>query len=954
MRLVGTILLTCLIQFLSAQETKLITNFRHLEVKNGLPENDVKAFLADDQNGYWFRTTNYVVYYNGHDFISYGKKGLFALSSTAIQTFNIQQDHLYVFGKEGVDRIHIVSKRVEPIFKPAKGKSIKAGYYTQKGQMILVLENGEIVQVENGKVRKIDSLKMYSFSSIHETKQGKLLVSNNNNELVVLSPSFKTLKHIHLPITILLNGEFHVGPDNKTIVGAFRKLFYYDPILDTLKWYKAPVPKGRLFLPAGKYLYSVSGFHALSHYNEETKKTASLEFSLTSNYSINSIGADKNKALVLCTNQGIILYQVPYAFISYPEQLSKEISTETTRRAIVELPDHRILFVTYGENKIYDPVKGTYTSLSIDKNNGYAALIDGTNFWLGSDGTGLYKFNWTDKNGRARPTYNIKEKGALHVTSILKYSDDELLIGKMASANSLLLFNTRTSTYTPFVLQGWKRNVLSEKVSHILRSASLIYLCTNEGFFRLQNGNRVTLHLGKKELGTDIIHYAYPLGGQIWLATDIGLILYDIQKQKIVKRINEEDGLAGNFCLSILPDRFSTIWVPTYTGLSRIHLQKGKIWNYYMQDGMKDNEYNFASYLKAEDGTIYLGGLNGFVQIKPTPPDDEVRTRSLHLDQVILYKKQQEKLVDIEEIKELSMHEKDDRLNLVFSVNDHLSPEYVRYAYKIDGLHNTWISLEQQNKINLEYLPSGTYTLRLSAKALDNRKTTHFYSMPLRVFHYWYESKWFYFLLSLIFIASILGFLYYRYAVDREIEKIRTDLANDIHDEIGTQLTRSLMRLELLKNKPTLDIEGIAKVEKQLRNTIQSFRNVLWSLNMDNIKTDDLVGRLNTLLEEMFEGTRFGFLVTNLSADVIFQKSIQVKRNLLLIIKELANNTIKHSNGDFFEIVIRYHEGHWNILIADNGQNPNAFIQEGNGQGMTSLKKRMEKKQNGFFVSLYL
>jgi signal transduction histidine kinase len=133
-------------------------------------------------------------------------------------------------------------------------------------------------------------------------------------------------------------------------------------------------------------------------------------------------------------------------------------------------------------------------------------------------------------------------------------------------------------------------------------------------------------------------------------------------------------------------------------------------------------------------------------------------------------------------------------------------------------------------------------------------------------------------------------------------------------------------------------------------------------LNTDNIRTSDFVGRINLTLGDVFDGTNFSFLVTNLSSSNYFQRPIHIKRNVLLIIKELAHNTIKHSNGDFFEVVIRSERGKWEILVADNGSNVHGDVQS-EGMGLASITKRVdsmnghleiEKGENGFFVYIYI
>jgi signal transduction histidine kinase len=234
--------------------------------------------------------------------------------------------------------------------------------------------------------------------------------------------------------------------------------------------------------------------------------------------------------------------------------------------------------------------------------------------------------------------------------------------------------------------------------------------------------------------------------------------------------------------------------------------------------------------------------------------------------------------------------------------------------------------------------------------------------IPIAGFHYPFESVYLYLLVALLIIGLIALVLNYRYKALRNVGKVRTELANDIHDEIGTMLTKAVMKTELLRLKAGNIYPEIAGIEQNLRDAVFSFRSILWSLNTDNRTMDDFVGKINILLEHSFEQTNFQYLVTNRSPNVFFDKSIRVKRNLLFIFKELAHNAMKHSGGNLFEIIIRSYGNKWHFLIVDNGLHLNRDFQE-TGLGLKSVRERLKslkgtveirKKEIGFYINIIL
>ena len=230
--------------------------------------------------------------------------------------------------------------------------------------------------------------------------------------------------------------------------------------------------------------------------------------------------------------------------------------------------------------------------------------------------------------------------------------------------------------------------------------------------------------------------------------------------------------------------------------------------------------------------------------------------------------------------------------------------------------------------------------------------------IPITRYHFTFEAKYLYLFIALLITGLIAAILNYRYKALRNVGKVRTELANDIHDEIGTMLTKAVMKTELLRRKAGNTYPEIAGIEQNLRDAVFSFRSILWSLNTDNRNVDDFVGKINLLLAHSFDQTNFQYLVTNRSPNIFFDKSIYVKRNLLFIFKELSHNAMKYSDGHLFEIIIRSFGNKWHFLIVDNGSYRNRDDME-NGLGHKSVRERVrnlkgtvefKNKEIGFYI----
>jgi len=219
---------------------------------------------------------------------------------------------------------------------------------------------------------------------------------------------------------------------------------------------------------------------------------------------------------------------------------------------------------------------------------------------------------------------------------------------------------------------------------------------------------------------------------------------------------------------------------------------------------------------------------------------------------------------------------------------------------------------------------------------------------------------------TLILLAAlllvILIIIYFKIKSRSIEEKMRQTLSDDIHDEIGSLLTKTAMRAELLKHKTGGQYPELQQIENNLREAVQSMRNLIWTFDHGQSKTSDLVNRIRQTLDFVFADTDFNCVVTDRSSRLKFDRSFEVKRNIIFIIKELANNSFKYSNGNQFEVVLRYRNRKWRLNIADNGQNANYDkLLPKKGTGLKSIERRMalingevkfNRDQDGFYTEL--
>lgn len=186
-----------------------------------------------------------------------------------------------------------------------------------------------------------------------------------------------------------------------------------------------------------------------------------------------------------------------------------------------------------------------------------------------------------------------------------------------------------------------------------------------------------------------------------------------------------------------------------------------------------------------------------------------------------------------------------------------------------------------------------------------------------------------------------------RYKLKRKLEQqtellhIRNNISKDLHDEIGSTLT-SINILSMVSHqaidKDTGEVKKmLEKIASQSKTIQQSMSDIVWSIQPNNEKIENLVIRMREFANQTLEP-----LHINLSFeadDELKEKSLPIdyRKEILLIYKEALTNISKHADAD--AVTINFNKTAKNtaqLIISDNGN----WKGETSGTGIRSMKER--------------
>jgi len=385
---------------------------------------------------------------------------------------------------------------------------------------------------------------------------------------------------------------------------------------------------------------------------------------------------------------------------------------------------------------------------------------------------------------------------------------------------------------------------------------------------------------------------------------------------KIEKIYTETDGLSNSGLYKIFQIKGEKIIATSNNGLMVLNIPDNKIRTYYQQDGLHSSifEEGCGEYVNDK---IYVGGIGGFTIIRPDELVSNKWTPRLYFGNISI--KTSTGLTDTSNLnlKAITIPSNVSQTTIFFSTINFSNPEGTIVKYKLKEQGDDWIDLGKNYSFSLVGLSPGKYHLQAQAFNEDGGpseiKTLTLIFMPQ-----WYQTWWFKVVLLLAIVAAIYGLYRSRINQLRKEEKIRNQVAGDLHDELGSTLNsvKIFTNLALMEKENRSHLE---KIKEATQSAISGVKDIIWVLDDKRDTLDHLLGRINQFARPICEAAGISYKQQS-GGNENYKLGKEEKRNLYMIIKESINNSIKYADCSVIELLIKNNGGKLNISISDNGK----------------------------------
>jgi ligand-binding sensor domain-containing protein/signal transduction histidine kinase len=456
---------------------------------------------------------------------------------------------------------------------------------------------------------------------------------------------------------------------------------------------------------------------------------------------------------------------------------------------------------------------------------------------------------------------------------------------------------------------------------------------------RFRNGQLETFDAGKGLSPGWVTDIFKDHLGRIWVTTTGGLSRIDHPADEVPKISNYADvsSFASHRLFCITEDRSGVLYAGTDNGLEAFDPSTGAVRHFGMKDGLPADEV-LSAYCDRK-GVLWFGTHGGLVRLEPIGRQatqnvplrivglqiggqawpvaklGETRTGNLRLSAG-------ENVLEI------------DYTDLAFGAAGEL-----RFQYLLDGSRAGWSVPSKDRTLHFAGLAPGSYKLSIRAVDMLGQPVSNPVCATFRVMPQFWQTWWF----QMLWLgsAAAVGVVIHRYRISRAIavEKLRSRIAFDLHDEVGSGLTQIAIWSELARRNGRQDgADHLTRIAASSRSLVDTIGDIIWTVNPQRDSVRELVQRVRYFATEICTACdiRLKFETNGMAPDR--EANSEIRRDVFLIAKEAIHNAVRHAECSQIEVRFGILPERLELEIADDGRGLRAGAV--NGNGLASMRQR--------------
>ena len=197
---------------------------------------------------------------------------------------------------------------------------------------------------------------------------------------------------------------------------------------------------------------------------------------------------------------------------------------------------------------------------------------------------------------------------------------------------------------------------------------------------------------------------------------------------------------------------------------------------------------------------------------------------------------------------------------------------------------------------------------------------------------------------TILLIFTIIGVFIYRYRLKMKTKEfdIRSRIAADLHDEVGSSVSSIRMLSEIAlhkaKDDPAHLQDLLGKINDNAKDIVENTSDIVWMIKPSYDEIDSVIDRMERYIQDLCSSRAIAYAI-NLEALRNIKLDMTQRKNLYLIFKEAINNAVKYSGTKSLNAAIVIDGRNIHMTIQDFGSGFNVDS-AGSGNGLGNMKVR--------------
>ena len=453
-------------------------------------------------------------------------------------------------------------------------------------------------------------------------------------------------------------------------------------------------------------------------------------------------------------------------------------------------------------------------------------------------------------------------------------------------------------------------------------------------------------------------------------------------------RFGTEQGLRDDYIIQIVADGLGRLWFAANRGLFYVaekdfdavaEGQQARVRSvvYGQDDGLpvwQAYHRYWPGALRSADGRLWIPMVSGLLVVDPSMLTENREPPPVVIERVVV---DGQLVADCESrpgpraphsAAPLDLHQPEARLRLPpgpwqveleYTGLSFVAPRNVAFKYRLEGWDRDWVEAGARRVAYYNHLPPGDYRFEVMACNNDGFWSQEAAALELTVLPHVWETTWFRLVGFATGMAGLVGtgWLIARRRARRRlanlertaaIERERTRIARDMHDEFGSRLTTIANLGELAMNhtpSPTDMKSQLGLITSQVRELINTVDEVVWTVSPENDSLPSLTAFLSDYTERFVAPSGIRHRL-ELDPDYpLLPVPAEARHNLLLATKEALNNAVRHGVPKTIRLKIHVQDGWLEVGVSDDGHGFEVEKAGARRHGLANLAERMKQIQ---------